>query len=107
MVIGLMILVAQSDRVEASSDGATVFENHCVGCHVNGGNIIRRGKTLKMAALERNGVDSPEAIAAIAREGIGRMSGYGDVLNDGDDQRVADWIWDCLLYTSPSPRDRG
>jgi cytochrome c6 len=79
--------------LQASAEGAAIFERHCVGCHVNGGNIVRRGKTLKLAALERNDVASPEAIAAIARDGVGRMSGYGDVLNDGDDQRVADWIW--------------
>ena len=93
MLIALIILCAQGVSAHATTDGAAVFDRHCVGCHVNGGNIIRRGKSLKMAALERNGVDSPEAIAAIARAGIGRMSGYGNVLEDGDDQRVANWIW--------------
>ena len=83
----------QAAPEQTTAEGAAIFERHCVGCHINGGNIIRRGKTLKMAALERNGVASPEAIAAIARDGIGRMSGYGDVLQDGEDQQVAEWIW--------------
>jgi cytochrome c6 len=45
--------------------GSSLFGAHCAGCHLQGGNIIRRGKTLKMAALERNGITSPDAIAAI------------------------------------------
>ncbi|BEV35682.1 c-type cytochrome [Synechococcus sp. M16CYN] len=74
--------------------GATLFEQHCSGCHVNGGNIIRRGKTLKMEALERRGIASPKFIAQIARQGIGQMSAYADVLDDGEDQIVAEWIWE-------------
>ena len=77
----------------ARADGQALFELHCVGCHVNGGNIIRRGKTLKLAALERQGVASPEAIAAIAREGLGQMSGYATVLGDDGAEQVAAWVW--------------
>ena len=102
--ISLCILLSQSagaiadsaadfDHTERHIAGESVFNRHCVGCHINGGNIVRRGKTLKLAALQRNGIDSTEAIATIAREGIGRMSGYGDVLLPGEDQQVAEWIW--------------
>ena len=56
--------------------GKTLFKNHCAGCHLNGGNIIRRSKNLKISSLKRNGFDSTEAIAKIAREGIGIMDGY-------------------------------
>ncbi|MCP4972117.1 MAG: c-type cytochrome, partial [Prochlorococcus sp.] len=56
--------------------GQELFQQHCVGCHLNGGNIIRRGRTLKLAALERNQINNQEAIARIARDGIGQMSGY-------------------------------
>lgn len=93
--IVLAILIAaplQSDALP--SDGEELFTNHCSGCHVNGGNIIRRGKTLKLAALQRNGLDDPIAIARIAREGIGQMSAYGDVLGIDGDRLVAEWIWD-------------
>ena len=78
--------------IAASGDGAVLFEQHCAGCHLNGGNIIRRGKTLKMKALQRYDIASVEAIAAIAREGRGQMSGYGDVLGEAGDQQVAEWI---------------
>lgn len=79
--------------LEASDQGAALFANHCAGCHVNGGNIIRRGKTLKLAALERQGLASEEAIAAIAAAGIGQMSGYGTVLGDDGVAAVAAWVW--------------
>ncbi|MFM7311570.1 MAG: c-type cytochrome [Cyanobium sp.] len=77
----------------AWADGAELFSQHCVGCHVNGGNIIRRGKTLKLAALERQGLASPEAIARIVATGLGQMSGYGVQLGDAGVVEVADWVW--------------
>ena len=73
-------------------DGAALFAQHCSGCHINGGNIIRRSKNLKLATLQRRGLDSVDAIARIANEGVGQMSGYGEVLGDGGDQIVANWV---------------
>ena len=77
-----------------NSQGESLFIQHCSGCHINGGNIIRRNKTLKISALKRNGLDNPESIANVARLGIGSMSGYGEVLGDGGDKIVANWIWE-------------
>ena len=36
-----------------TANGAKIFKANCAGCHVNGGNIIRRGKNLKLRALKR------------------------------------------------------
>ena len=72
--------------------GENLFKNNCAGCHINGGNIIRRSKNLKISSLKRNGIDNPEAIAQIARQGIGIMSGYKDELGDNGDQIVANWV---------------
>jgi len=77
----------------AAPDGALLFDNTCAGCHVGGGNIIRRGKTLKLAALERQGLASPEAIARVAAGGIGQMSGYASALGDGGPDAVAAYVW--------------
>ena len=74
--------------------GKNLFNNNCAGCHVNGGNIIRRSKNLKLSTLKRNGIDDVEAIAKVAREGIGIMDGYKDRLGDNGDQIVANWIWE-------------
>ena len=96
--IGLMVLFfAPAGAIadpSGSGEGAVLFELHCAGCHLNGGNIVRRRKTLKLAALERNGIASSEAIAQIARQGIGRMSGYRDALGPDGDRIVAEWIWE-------------
>ena len=73
--------------------GRNLFEHNCAGCHINGGNIVRRNRTLKLSALKRQGLDNPQAIAEIARKGIGSMSGYEEVLGEGEDQLVATWIW--------------
>ena len=74
-------------------DGRALFSQHCIGCHINGGNIIRRSKTLKLAALRRNGIKDPRAIATIAADGIGQMGGYGTVLGEGGPEAVAEWVW--------------
>ncbi|MEA5415028.1 c-type cytochrome [Synechococcus sp. BA-132 BA5] len=73
--------------------GGRLFEAHCAGCHVQGGNILRRGKTLKLAALERNGAANPEVIATIAAAGVGQMGGYGEALGEGGAEAVAAWVW--------------
>ena len=75
-----------------ASTGSLLFEQHCAGCHINGGNIIRRGKNLKLKTLEREQIATAEAIATIAREGRGQMSGYADVLGSEGDQLVAEWV---------------
>ena len=72
--------------------GKKLFEHNCAGCHINGSNIIRRSKNLKISSLKRYGIDNPEAIAKIARQGIGIMGGYKDELGDNGDQIVANWV---------------
>jgi cytochrome c6 len=84
-------------RLSVLDAGSSLFGAHCAGCHLQGGNIIRRGKTLKLAALERNGIASPEAIAAIAAGGIGQMGGYAQTLGEGGPEAVAAWVWQQAL----------
>jgi len=72
----------------------SLFTAQCAGCHVNGGNIVRRRKTLKQRALERNGVDSVEAIATLITNGKGAMSAYGDRLSAAEIDLLAHYVWD-------------
>ncbi|WP_371734149.1 c-type cytochrome [Synechococcus sp. CCY 9618] len=83
------------------ASGGRLFEAHCVGCHINGGNIIRRGKNLKLATLQRNGIDDPAAIATIAAAGIGAMGGYGEALGEGGPEAVGAWVWQQALEGWP------
>jgi|TARA_B100000214_G_scaffold149653_1_gene107061 cytochrome c6 len=86
-------LPKELNAIEANL-GENLFKQNCAGCHINGGNIIRRSKNLKISSLKRNGIDNPEAIAKIARQGVGIMSGYEDELRDNGDTIVANWIWE-------------
>ena len=92
----LFFFISLPKELNALDDdlGKSIFENNCAGCHINGGNIIRRSKNLKISALKHNGINDPEAIAKIARQGIGIMDGYKDQLGENADQIVANWIWE-------------
>lgn len=111
-LIGLLLLLWWPRPVwgdTAAVSGESLFANHCAGCHINGGNILRRGKTLKLRVLERNGITGPEAIATIASAGLGQMSGYGEVLGAGGAEAVAVWVWQQALqnWASPTPTSAG
>ena len=80
-------------ETSAAETPAQLFELHCAGCHVNGGNIIRRGKNLKARAMARNGVDSPAAVAAIITNGKGLMSAYGDRFTPAEIEALATYVW--------------
>ena len=90
--ISLYISLPKEIIATEADSGKSLFNNNCAGCHINGGNIIRRSKNLKISSLKRNGIDNPDAIARIASQGIGIMGGYEDVLGDNGDQIVANWI---------------
>lgn len=102
LFILLMILLVSSfwpspaawaaDLANNLANGAQIFEVHCAGCHGNGGNIVRRGKTLKLKALQRNGVDSIEAIAQLVAQGKGNMSAYEDRLTPAEIQAVSAYV---------------
>ncbi|MDW8201801.1 MAG: c-type cytochrome [Cyanobacteriota bacterium SKYGB_h_bin112] len=99
MLIGLACWLGVIDSRQLSAwaednpNGAAIFEVHCVGCHINGGNIVRRGKTLKLPALKRNGVDSVAAIAELVTNGKANMSAYGNRLTPDEIQAVATYVW--------------
>ena len=92
----LFFLIAlPKDLIALDTDsGKTLFKNFCAGCHINGGNIIRRSKNLKLASLKKNGINDSESIAKIARQGIGIMDGYSEQLGENGDKIVANWIWE-------------
>lgn len=86
--------------------GATLFGQHCAGCHWRGGNVIRRGKTLKLTALRRAGLDGPEALARVAAEGLGQMGGYAAVLGPGGAEAVGAWAWEQALADWPTSKPK-
>ncbi|MEB3318362.1 MAG: c-type cytochrome [Cyanobacteriota bacterium] len=94
-------------RSQAREDrGATLFAQHCVGCHLNGGNVIRRGKTLRLAALRKAGLEGPEAVARVAALGQGQMGGYGEALGAGGPEAVGAWVWSQALADWPKSEQK-
>lgn len=79
-------------RAADINSGAEIFDIHCAGCHSNGGNIVRRGKTLKKKALKKYGMDSLEAISSIVTNGKNNMSAYKDRLTTEQIQDVAAYV---------------
>lgn len=84
VILGIMFalnLLPSAALAAETQAGAHLFEVHCAGCHPQGGNIIRRGKTLKQAALQRNQMDTLEAIATLVANGKNNMSAFKDRLS--------------------------
>ena len=94
LILLCFLFISNTALYAEQLNGEDIFQNHCSGCHINGGNIIRRNKTLKLSALKRNGLDDPEKIARVARIGTGIMSGYAEVIGDSGDKLVANWVWE-------------
>ena len=72
--------------------GQQVFQVHCAGCHPQGGNIVRRGKTLQWQALQRNHVDTLAAIVDLVTHGQANMSAYGDRLTPDEIRNVSSYV---------------
>ncbi|MFM7266326.1 MAG: c-type cytochrome [Cyanobium sp.] len=96
-----MDAVAGRGPAAVQSEGARLFDQTCAGCHPNGGNIIRRDRSLRESALRRQGIDGAAAVAHIAAAGIGRMDGYAAALGEGGAERVGTWVWQQALADWP------
>ncbi len=73
-------------------NGATLFEAQCAACHAGGGNIIRRGKNLQLKTLERNHLDTLEAVQTLVSAGKGNMSAYADRLTATEITAVSEYV---------------
>lgn len=93
MIVLLLVPLLATPALGAELEsGAQLFEAHCAGCHLNGGNIIRRGKNLKKRAMTKNGYTDIEAIAQLITQGKGNMSAYGEKLTPEEIQAVSHYV---------------
>lgn len=95
LIIVLIVLTLTVSRPALAADtanGAKIFSVQCAGCHLNGGNIVRRGKTLKKKALQRNGVDSLDAIASLVANGKNNMPAYNARLSAQQIDNVSAYV---------------
>lgn len=73
-------------------NGAEIFKANCAACHKNGGNIVRRGKNLKLKTLHKRQVDTESAISTLVTNGKGIMSAYGDKLTPEEIANVSAYV---------------
>lgn len=90
--IGSTPQTALADTTTKPATAAEVFSVNCAGCHINGGNIIRRGKNLKQKALKRYGMDSIANIANLVTNGKNIMPAYKDRLSEQQISDVAAYV---------------
>jgi cytochrome c6 len=88
----LLIICLQQPVLADTLDSAKIFEANCAGCHINGGNIIRRGKNLRIKALKKYQMDSVEAISHIVTYGKNNMSAYKDRLSESEINAVSSYV---------------
>ncbi|MFE4108130.1 c-type cytochrome [Almyronema epifaneia] len=95
LALALSLLIIHPAVADTATANPTqLFEIHCAGCHAHGGNIVRRGKTLKLKALQRNQVASVAAIADLITHGKNNMSAFGDRLSADEIQTLAVYVRD-------------
>jgi cytochrome c6 len=95
-------LISTPQLVETALETPQLFETHCAGCHIHGGNIVRRGKNLKLKALQKYHMDTVEAISQIITLGKGNMSAYQDRLSAEQIQALAAYVLEQANQNWPS-----
>lgn len=89
---------------DSTTSPNSLFETNCAGCHPNGANIIRRGKSLKQKALRRYGYDSTDKIVTLITNGKGLMSAYGGQLSKDDINSLANYVLEQAAINWKSKR---
>lgn len=84
--------VVNAAPVTDLDNGTEIFKANCAACHKNGGNIVRRGKNLKLKTLHKRQVDTEDAIATLVTNGKGIMSAYGDKLTPEEIANVSAYV---------------
>ena len=92
LLIALTFTFSRPALAADTANGAKIFSVQCACCHLNGGNIVRRGKTLKTKALKRHGIDSLEAIVSLTTNGKNNMPAYNDRLSTQAIEDVSAYI---------------
>lgn len=94
MFVVPIIALGSNSLAAETSDAAQVFSANCVGCHIGGGNIVRRGKNLKQKALKRYGMDSIDAIAHLVENGKNAMPAYKKHLSNQQILNISVYVLD-------------
>jgi cytochrome c6 len=95
LIFTMLIMSLSSNALAVeTSNAAEIFTANCAGCHLNGGNIVRRGKNLKQKALKKHHMDSIDAIANLVENGKNAMPAYKERLSNQQIIDVAGYVLD-------------
>ncbi|MEA5534287.1 c-type cytochrome [Crocosphaera sp. XPORK-15E] len=93
IILGFLFITVNNSAVAVETiNGAEIFQIHCSGCHPNGSNIIRRGKNLRLKTLQRNKLDTLEAITDLVTYGKNNMSAYQEKLTPQEIEAVSHYV---------------
>lgn len=76
------------------TNGAKVFTANCASCHIGGGNIVNRSKTLSSADLTKYGMNSLSAIVTQVTNGKPPMPSFKSRLKAQEIEDVAAYVLD-------------
>jgi cytochrome c6 len=93
-IVALTAAAALADTPKGGKiDGRKEFDEHCVVCHANGGNIINKAKTLSKKDRETNGVKSvKDIVAKIRKPGPGMTAFDKNTISDKEAAEIAKYI---------------
>ena len=72
--------------------GGKVFSANCASCHAGGKNVVNPAKTLKLADLEKYGMNSEEAIVTQVTNGKAAMPAFKGRLKPDQIDNVAAYV---------------
>lgn len=86
------LALAAFGSAACAADGEAVFNAQCAMCHAKGGNLMGAGKSLSKADLEKNGVNTKEAIAGLVAKGKAPMPGFEGKLSADEISAVTAYV---------------
>ena len=94
LTLGLFASAGLADTKKGEKiDGKKEFEEHCVVCHKDGGNMITPAKTLSKKDRQANGVKSAKDIVKLMRKpGPGMTAFDSKTISDKEAKAIADYI---------------
>lgn len=69
-----------------------VFNKNCAACHAGGKNVMNPDKTLTSESLEKNGVNSLDAIKKLVSEGKAPMPAFASTLSKEEIESVSAYV---------------
>ncbi|MBR8833755.1 MAG: c-type cytochrome [Stigonema ocellatum SAG 48.90 = DSM 106950] len=77
-----------------AAKGAKIFSANCASCHAGGKNLVQANKNLKKEALDKYGINTPEAVISQVTKGKNAMPAFKGRLKPQQIEDVAAYVLD-------------